>query len=142
LSTLAVEGTGPGHDAHGASALRWADLVLLAAALPVFALAGWPMLGYAVAAAAWLAQRAIRHIVSRRSAGALAAGDRRSAMGLLAASTLGRVWLVMLAVLLIGLLADREDGLAAALLATALFTTYLCSAALERMLGPHDGGRP
>jgi hypothetical protein len=124
---------------RGASALRWADLGLLAIALPVFVIAGWPMLGYLVAAVAWLAQRGIRMLVARRSAGALAAGDRRSAMGMIAASTLARVWLVMLAVLLVGLLGDREDGLAAALLSVALFTTYLATEALTRAFGPQEG---
>jgi hypothetical protein len=118
--------------------LRWADLVLLAAALPIFLVADWPLLGYVVGAGAWLAQRGIRVLLARRSAGALAAGDRRSAMGLLAASTLGRVWLVMLAVLLVGLLGDRDDGLAAAVLAAALFTVYLAGEGLARILGGGD----
>ncbi len=41
------------------------------------------------------------------------------------ASTLGRVWLVALAVLLVGLLGDREDGLAAAVLTAVLVTVHL-----------------
>ena len=40
--------------------VRHLDLVVLALALPVFLLAGWPMLGYAAGAVAWLAQRAIQ----------------------------------------------------------------------------------
>ena len=39
-----------------------------------------------------------------------------------AISGLGRVWMVTIAALLVGLFAEREDGLAAALLLTALFT--------------------
>lgn len=119
--------------------MRWADLALLAVAMPVFVVAGWPLLGYAVAAAAWLAQRGIQQLVARRSAGALAAGDRRSAMGMLAASTLGRVWLVMLAVLLVGLLANRDDGLAAAVLAAVLFTVYLGGEAIARLFAAEPG---
>ena len=46
----------------------------------------------------------------------LAAGKRQRAMGIVAATTLGRVWLMATAILLAGLLAEREDGLAAALL--------------------------
>ena len=38
-------------------AIRFLDLVLLAVALPVFLVAGLPMLGYAAGAAAWLVQR-------------------------------------------------------------------------------------
>ena len=41
--------------------------MILAIALPVFLLADFPMAGYAVAAAAWLAQRAIQVAVQRRA---------------------------------------------------------------------------
>ena len=116
--------------------MRYADLALLALALPLFVLADWPLLGYAVAAGAWLVQRGILFVVERRVAAALAAGQRRSAMGLTAASALGRVWLLALAVLLVGLLGEDEDGLAAALLLVVLFTVQLGTAALARILGP------
>ena len=39
---------------------KYVDLLVLAAALAVFVLGGLPLLGYAVAAAAWLAQRGIQ----------------------------------------------------------------------------------
>ena len=39
------------------SPLKYVDLLVLAAALAVFVLAELPMVGYAAAAAAWLAQR-------------------------------------------------------------------------------------
>jgi hypothetical protein len=99
--------------------------VLLVAALPVFLLAGLPLVGYAVAAAAWLVQRGIQAAAGQRVKAALVAGNRQNAMGLLAATTLGRVWLVALAILLVGKLADREDGLAAALLTLGLVSAYL-----------------
>ena len=110
--------------------LRYLDLVLLALALPVFVAADWPLLGYAVAAAAWIAQRLVLAYAERRTARSVAAGDRRDAFRTRAISGLGRVWLVSVAVLLVGLLAAREDGLAAALLVTVLFTVQLLSAAL------------
>lgn len=120
------------------SVARFADLVLLAAALPVFVLAELPMLGYAVAAAAWLVQRAILDLAERRAQRALAAGERRTAMGVTAMSSLGRVWMVALAVLLVGLLGEREDGLAAALLSALLFTVQLGGRALARLLAPEE----
>ena len=104
--------------------LRYGDLALLALALPIFVVVGWPLLGYAVIAAVWLAQRGIELAANRRAALALANGDRRTALGAIAAATLGRVWLVALAVLLVGL-ADRESGLAAAILAAVLVTIRL-----------------
>ena len=114
--------------------LRHADLGLLALALPVFVLADLPLLGYAAAAAAWLAQHAVLVLAERRAAAALGRGDRRTALGLVGASTLGRVWLVALAVLLVGLLGDREDGLAAAVLCLALVTVHLAALALTKLL--------
>src|SRR5882757_2988641 len=94
---------------------KYVDLLVLTAALAVFVLAGLPMIGYAAAAAAWLAQRGIQTLAARRAAAELAAGQRQRAMGVIAATTLGRVWLMATVVLLIGLLAEREDGLAAAI---------------------------
>jgi hypothetical protein len=119
-------------------ALSYADLVLLALALPAFIVAGWPLLGYAVAAAAWLAQRGINLLATRRVKSSMASGDRRTAMGVMGAATLGRVWLIALAVLLVGL-AQREAGLAAALLSLALFTVFLATRVIDRLLHPEDG---
>jgi hypothetical protein len=119
-------------------ALRYGDLVFLALALPAFLLAGWPLLGYVVAAGAWLAQRGIQLIASSRVKSSMASGNRRAALGIMGASTLGRVWLIALAVLIVGL-ADREAGLAAALLSAALFTLYFGSQVLDRLLHPEDG---
>jgi hypothetical protein len=97
------------------------------------------MLGYVVAAAAWLAQRAVHLAAERRSARALAAGDRRRALGTIAATTLGRVWLVTLAILLVGLLGEHEDGLAAAVISLALVTVFLAGQFLARVFDPPRG---
>ena len=115
--------------------IRYADLALLALALPVFLLADWPLLGYAVAAAAWLLQRGILVVVEHRVAAALARGERQTAMKLTAVSSLGRVWFVVSAALLVGLIAGDEEGLAAALLLVALFSIQLVTAALARLGG-------
>jgi hypothetical protein len=114
--------------------LRYLDLGLLALALPVFIIAGGPLLGYAVAAAAWLIARGLGLAADRRAARLLAAGERRGALGTIAIATLGRVWLVALAVLLVGGLGEREDGLAAALLCVPLITAYLGGNSLARIL--------
>jgi hypothetical protein len=107
------------------SLVRQLDLVVLAFALPVFLAFDFPMLGYAVAAGAWLVQWTIAFLAERRIAASLASGNRRGALGTRAATMLGRVWLVALAILLVGLLAEREDGLAAAVLSAALVTAFL-----------------
>jgi hypothetical protein len=142
LSTLAIDGSsGLSSGSRTAFALRYADLGLLVLALPAFLFAGWPLVGYAVAAGAWLVQRAVHRAAERRSARALAARDRRRALGTIAAATLGRVWLVTLAILLVGLLAEREDGLAAAVLTLVLVTAFLAGRFLARLLGPDEGPR-
>jgi hypothetical protein len=125
----------------GILVLRYGDLALLALALPLFVIAGWPLLGYAVAAAAWLAQRGIELAANRRAARALVNRERRTALGVIGAATLGRVWLVTLAILLVGLLGARQDGLAAALLSLVLITLHLAGRALERVLAPGEAGR-
>ena len=62
--------------------LRYADLALLALALPVFVLADLPLVGYAAIAAAWLVQHAMLAWADRASAAALARGERNRAMGI------------------------------------------------------------
>jgi putative exporter of polyketide antibiotics len=54
-------------------------------------------------------------------------------MGVIAGTMLGRIWLVGLAVLVAGL-AEREAGLAAGLLAAALFTVYLSTTLIVKPL--------
>ena len=111
------------------------DLVVLAAALAVFALGGLPLLGYAVAAAAWLAQRGIQVLAGRRTAAELMAGNRQRAMGFVAASTLGRVWLMVTAVLLGGIV-EREVGLSAAVLLLILFTISFAAQGIAHLFEP------
>lgn len=141
MSSLALDGS----DAAGAAgqpslALRYPDIGLLVVALPVFVLASLPLLGYAVAAAAWIAQHAILFFAQRHAAEALRRGDRRRALASIGAATLGRVWLVTLAILLVGLLGEREDGLAAAVLSLILVTLHFGALAFTRLLYPEGDG--
>jgi len=141
LSTLALEGSDASATRARPSVLvRYADLLLLAAALPIFIAASLPMLGYAVAAGAWLVQHAMLTGADRASAAALASGDRRRALGIVGAATLGRVWLVALAILLVGVLGERQDGLAAAVLCLALVTVHLACLAFTKLVYPDASG--
>jgi hypothetical protein len=117
---------------------KYVDLLLLAAALAVFLLGDLPLLGYAVGAGAWLAQRLIQVLAGRRVTAELAAGNRQRAMGILAATTLGRVWLMATAVLLVGI-AEREAGLAAAVLVAVLFTVSFAAGGLAHLFGAPEG---
>jgi hypothetical protein len=116
--------------------LRYLDLVLLVVALPVFLLAGLPMLGYLAAAAAWLLQRGIQYFSDRK---ARASDDPRLVAGVLAGSMLVRGWATALIVFGVGMAADREDGLAAAVLIISLFTAYLSGTMISR---PFEAPKP
>jgi hypothetical protein len=118
---------------------KYVDLLLLAAALAVFLLGGFPLLGYVVAAACWLIQRAVEAYARRRANAELRAGNRQKAMGIVAATTLGRVWLMATAVLLVGLLGDREAGLSAAILVLVLFTVSFAGKGLSHLFGEPEG---
>lgn len=117
-----------------ATALRYLDLVLLAAALPVFLAAGLPMAAYAAIAGIWIVMYAVEIGSNRAIAGAVSRRDRRAAMGWLGASSLARAWIVALAVLAVGLAAGRHAGLAAAVLALVLFTVHLATRVILRLL--------
>jgi hypothetical protein len=116
------------------------DLVVLAASLAVFLLGGLPLLGFGVGAAAWLLQRGIQTLAGRRAAAELAAGRRQRAMAIVASTTLGRVWLMALAVLLAGL-AEREAGLASAILVAALFTISLAAQGIAHLFDEPEAGK-
>jgi hypothetical protein len=117
---------------------KYVDLLLLAAALAVFLLGGLPLLGYAIGAGAWVAQRVIQTVAGKVVAAELAAGNRQRAMGVLAATTLGRVWLMATAVL-VGGIAEREAGLAAAVLVAVLFTVSFAAGGLAHLFGEPEG---
>jgi uncharacterized membrane protein YkgB len=119
---------------------KYVDLLLLAVALAVFLLGGLPLLGYAVGAVAWLVQRAIQMVAVKRSQAELKAGNRQKAMGIVAATTLGRVWLMATAVLLVGL-AEREAGLSAAILVLVLFTVSFAVQGFSHLFGEQPEGQ-
>jgi uncharacterized membrane protein YkgB len=116
------------------------DLLALAAALAVFVIGGLPLLGYAAAAAAWLVHRGIQVLAGRRMIEDLAAGNRQRAMATVAATTLGRVWLMVTAALLAGV-AEREAGLAAAVLLVVLFTLSFAAQGIVHLFQPAGEAR-
>lgn len=120
------------------SPLKYVDLLLLAAALVVFVVGDFPMLGYAVGAAVWLIQRLVQVLATKRATAELADGNRQKAMGIVAATTLGRVWLMATAVLLVGI-AEREAGLSAAILVLVLFTVSFAAQGLGHLFGEPEG---
>ena len=111
--------------------VRYLDVLLVVMAAPFVLLLGGPLLGYAVGAAAWLANRALGVAVERH---ARSRGDVRTAVGLNVAALLVRAWLVGLTILAVGLAGEREDGLTAAILLLVAFTVYFATSLVLRPL--------
>lgn len=111
---------------------KYVDLLVLAAALAVFLLGGLPMLGFAAGAGVWLVQRGIQMLAERLANKALAAGNRQRAMATVGVSTLGRVGLMAIAVLLAGIV-EREAGLTSAILVLVLFTVSFAAQGIAHL---------
>jgi hypothetical protein len=120
---------------------KYVDLLVLALALPVFLLADFSLLGYAVGAAVWLLQRGVQSIAARRAKVELAHGERQRAMGIVAGSGLGRVWLMAAVVLVVGLAVERQAGLAAAVLVVVLFTISIAAQGYRQLFGESTAER-
>ena len=120
--------------------LRNIDLLVLLVALPAFILLDAPLVAWAVTGGAWIAGRIGMEAAARKRRRALAAANRNAALGVTAMAVMGRVWLLALAILLVGLLDEREAGLAAALLALALVTAHLGACFLTHLLDPEADG--
>ncbi len=112
--------------------LRSLDLLVLALALPLFLVAGLPLLGWAGVAVAWVAQR---WIVAALTRPALATGERRDMMRAVGWSMMVRLALVTSSVVFVGI-ADRDAGLPAALLAALLFSVALGMQVTTATSGP------
>jgi hypothetical protein len=104
------------------------DLVILVLALAVFVAAGLPIIGYAVAAGVWVAQRLIQHALQRR---ADASTEPKAVVGFLAGGAIARAWIAAIAVFCVGLFSNRA-GLAAAVLLLVLFTVYFATKIIQR----------
>lgn len=101
--------------------LQYLDFVLLALALPLFLVAGFPIEGWAGGAGAYTAQRLLQVFLERK---ATATEDTRARVGYLAGGLVGRGWLVALTIFGVGLGVGDEAGLSAALLFLAVFTVH------------------
>jgi hypothetical protein len=114
-----------------AAPLRFLDVGLIVLAAPFVVIAGLPLLGYAVGAGAWIAQRIVGELTERK---ARASRDPRTAVGLSVASIIARAWVVGLAILAVGLGGTRDDGAMAAVTVLIAFTIYFTMNLLLRSL--------
>ncbi len=102
--------------------LRNLDLLLLGVALPVFLVAGFPILGWLTAAVIWIAWRAIGEWTDRKAV-AIGSSNPGKLAGVATGSLIGRGWMMGLALFAVGLATDDATGLSAALLCVVLFTS-------------------
>ncbi|HET9024097.1 MAG TPA: hypothetical protein VFN64_05960 [Burkholderiaceae bacterium] len=110
---------------------RNVDLLLLTLALPAFIVAGQPILGWAATTVSWLAARWFQAFAEKR---AVAKGTRQAALGARAASLIGRLYVVTLAVFVAGLI-DRDAAVAAGILAVVVFTAYFIQLFVSNTFG-------
>src|SRR3954447_6584674 len=111
--------------------MRYLDLGVLAFALPVFVVAGLPLLGWVVGAGVWLMWRGIATWADRRAA---SSSDPRVVAGYEAGSMIGRGWLMGLTLLAAGLALGSDVGLSAAVLDVLLFTIFFTFKVIARPL--------
>ena len=93
---------------------------VVALALPVFAVAGWPLSGWGLAAVLWAAAQAFALLLARLPAGP----DNLAAAGMRGIGTTSRALLVGV-VLVIVTVSNETVGLSAALLYAVAFTVEL-----------------
>jgi hypothetical protein len=97
-----------------------AGALVIAVALPLFLVTGWPLSGWAAAALLWAGAQALGALLSRLKP----SSDNVAASGVLAFGMMFRL-LLILAVLLALTVSNRDAGLAAALLYGAAYTAEL-----------------
>lgn len=110
--------------------VRHLDVVLILLAAPFAVLLGAPVLGYAVGASVWILSRILEALLERSAD----RSDMRRAIGVKVGSMVGRVWLIGIGILAVGLAAEREDGFTAALVCLAAYTVHLATALILRPL--------
>jgi hypothetical protein len=109
--------------------VRYFDVVLVVLAAPFVLLMGGPMLGYTVAAVTWIVTRIGGAALERWARGV---ENPRAQIVVGFAVLLGRAWLMGIAILVVGLAGEREDGLMAALLALVAFSVYFATQLIIR----------
>jgi hypothetical protein len=110
--------------------VRHLDVVLLVLAAPFVVLLGLPVLGFAVGAGVWILSRLLEAALEHSARGS----DVRRAIGVKVGSMVGRVWLIGIGILAVGLAAEREDGFTAALVCLAAYTIHLATTLVLRPL--------
>lgn len=101
--------------------LRYLDICLVLATAPFVLAAGMPVFGYLVGACAWLCTR---FATDALQSWAMRSTDPRVRAGVAVGAMMGRVWIIVLAVILARYAGSKDDGIMAAALVLAAFTVY------------------
>jgi hypothetical protein len=115
--------------------VRNLDLVVAVLTLPLFVVAGLPLVGWITGAGLYVAQRLVGSYTQRR---AQRSGDARTIVGLMAGSMIGRGWVVALTIFAVGVAVGNDEGLSAAVLFLALFTIYFSTQMIVRPFDKED----
>jgi hypothetical protein len=110
--------------------LQYLDIALVALATPVALALGAPAFGLLIAAGAWLVQRMLAHTDRRWIS---RAREPRTQLGLNLAEAFGRIWLLVGAIVVAGVVGGRADGLTAAL---TICGAYSVAFAIRVLSGP------
>jgi hypothetical protein len=129
MPTVPADTASGGFDAL--AVFRYLDVIIVVLAAPFVVLLGAPVLGYVVGAVAWIVQRFAAVAIERQAA---RAADVKTALGLNMGSLVLRAWLIGLTILAVGLIAEREDGLAAGITVLVAFTVYFATSLILRPL--------
>ena len=122
--------------------VRYLDVCLVLATAPFVLVAGLPLFGYLVGACAWILTRLGTVYMQER---ARRVGDPKLRAGLQVGSMMGRIWAVVLAVILARFAGGKDDGIMAAALVLAAFTVYFVMSFITReglQSGSNPPGRP
>jgi hypothetical protein len=118
-------------------ALTYLDIVLvLVVGIPALAL-GAPTLGYTVGAAAWILQRIASVGLDRRLENVT---ELRRRLGLGVASSMLRVWLLAVTIMVVGVAGSRADGLTAALVIFGAFSLQFARSAIAHVTRDRRAG--
>ncbi len=115
---------------------RTLDLWLAGLALPLFLVAGLPILGWVAGAGIWIGQRLVQVYFRRRVSNM---DEPRRVAGTIVISTLIRAWGSAVAVLVVGIRSSEQVGLSAVVMIVALFSVYFAGSLWERYVEMDTG---
>ncbi|HZP74371.1 MAG TPA: hypothetical protein VFA97_13450 [Gaiellaceae bacterium] len=113
-----------------------AGVLVIAAGLPLFLLAGWPVTGWAIGAVLWAASETLGRLLARKRADA----GNLAAAGVVAFGMFFRAIAVMVVVFAVAV-SDKTVGLAAALTYAAGYSIALGLSLTDYFTGPKAGSQ-